>query len=71
MVAEKPVDLKQYGLDAPEARWKLFAGDKDLLHLLVGKADKSGRHFAKRETGEGVFAIDKELSGTLGGTGGK
>ena len=51
IVAEKPANLSEYGLDKPEFVWKLFAGDKELVSLLVGK--REGRLPPVRQTGEG------------------
>jgi hypothetical protein len=62
-VAEKPDDLKPYGLDKPEARWRLQYGDKDVLNLLIGSPDKEGaRRFAKLAAGDIVFLLDPRLS---------
>src|SRR5262245_37687329 len=41
IVAEKPADLKPYGLDKPD-RWRLYSGDKEVLNLLVGSKEKVG-----------------------------
>jgi hypothetical protein len=66
LVAEKPGDLKEYGLDQPEARWRLLAGDKEVLNLLVGKRDPAtGRNFAKRASADGVFFLSPDLSTKL------
>jgi hypothetical protein len=39
-VAEKPADLKVFGLDRPQARWHFLVGDKEVLSLLVGTYEK-------------------------------
>jgi hypothetical protein len=66
LVADKPADLKSYGLDAPEARWRFLAGDREVLHLLVGKRDAAtGRNYAKLATGDLVFCLSADLSNRL------
>jgi hypothetical protein len=39
-VAEKPADLKVYGLDPPQARWRFRLGGKDVLDLWIGSPEK-------------------------------
>ncbi|MFL5340065.1 MAG: DUF4340 domain-containing protein [Gemmataceae bacterium] len=59
-VAEKPdaAKLKEYGLEKPEATWHFYAGDKDVLGLLIGKADSTGqRHYAKLAGGDMIFLL--------------
>ncbi len=57
-VAEKPDDLKPYGLDKPAARWRFQADGKDALDLLIGKLDISGkRAYAKLGNGTLVFLL--------------
>ncbi len=59
MVAEKPSDLKPYGLDKPQLTWRFLSGTKEVLNLVVGGADKSGRrHYAKLGGGDVVFLLD-------------
>jgi hypothetical protein len=59
LVAEKPEDLKPYGLDRPEARWHFLSGTKEVLDLLVGGRDKGGRRcYAKLADGDVVFLLD-------------
>jgi hypothetical protein len=66
LVAEKPGDLKDYGLDQPEARWRLLAGDREVLNLLVGKRDPAtGRNFAKLAAGDVIFFLSADLSNRL------
>jgi hypothetical protein len=66
LVAERPADLKQYGLDKPEARWRFLAGDREVLNLLVGKRDEAtGRNYAKTAAGDLVFLLDPTLSHRL------
>jgi hypothetical protein len=63
LVAEKPKDLKPYGLDKPEADWTFYAGDKEVLHLVVGGKEKDGpRHYAKLAGGDVVFLLDAGTS---------
>jgi hypothetical protein len=40
-VAEKPSDLKAYGLEPAQARWHFRLNDKDVLELLVGSPEKA------------------------------
>jgi Domain of unknown function (DUF4340) len=59
MVAEKPTDLKPYGLDKPQAQWRFLSGTKEVLNLLIGSADKTGRRcYAKLAGGDVVFLLD-------------
>jgi hypothetical protein len=59
LVAEKPADLKPYGLDKPEAHWRFMSGAKEVLNLLVGGPDKGGhRRYAKLASGDVVFLLD-------------
>jgi hypothetical protein len=63
LVAEKPADLKPYGLDRPEARWRFQQGTKDVLNLLIGGRDKSGtRSYARLEGGDIVFVLGADLT---------
>ncbi len=65
LVAEKPsaAQLKQYGLDRPEARWRLRAGDQDVLDLAVGNREKGGpRCYARLAGRDLVFLLDPTLS---------
>src|SRR5262249_48693950 len=64
-VAEKPAagELAAFGLDRPEARWRVQAGDKDVLNLVVGKREKvGGRHYARLADRDEVFLLDAKLS---------
>ena len=66
LVAEKPKDVKPYGLDKPEAKWTLFAGEKEVLSLTVGKKEDNGpRAYAKVTTGDVVALLDEKLTGRL------
>jgi hypothetical protein len=65
LVAEKPAaaDLKKYGLNHPEAHWRLQSGDKEVLNLLIGDKEKKGsRCYAKLAKGDIVFLLDPRLS---------
>jgi hypothetical protein len=65
LVAEKPTadELKAYGLDKPEARWKLFAGDNEVLSLTIGAREKVGvRRYAQLGGKDIVFLLDPKLS---------
>jgi len=70
LVAEKPdADaLKKYGLDHPEAAWRVQSGDKELLSLLVGNpergvsAPRDRRRYARLAKGDLVFLLDPRLS---------
>ncbi|MBO0699478.1 MAG: DUF4340 domain-containing protein, partial [Zavarzinella sp.] len=73
IVADKPADLKQYGLDKPE-RWRLYSGDKEVLNLLVGSREKIGepgkqkdgfRAYAKLDKGNLVVLLDMSLTAKL------
>ncbi|HZT81502.1 MAG TPA: DUF4340 domain-containing protein, partial [Gemmataceae bacterium] len=64
IVADRPKDLKPYGLDKPEARWRFQSGDRDVLHLLIGGREKDGpRHYAKLADDGLVFLLDPSLTG--------
>lgn len=65
LVAEKPKDLKPYGLDEPEGEWIFRDGDRVVLHLLLGKADEGGRRYGKQAGKDVVFLLDKDLSKDL------
>jgi hypothetical protein len=65
LVAERPAaaDLKKYGLDRPEARWRLQSSDKEVLSLAVGKQEKDGpRRYARLAGRDLVFLLDPRLS---------
>ena len=66
LVAEKPADLKPFGLDAPRAKVKFQLNDKDVLSVLVGSNEKDGtRAHAMVEKGELVGLLDVGLTGKL------
>ena len=63
LVAEKPTDLKPFGLDKPEGRWHFFAGDKEVLILAIGAHDKDGKRCYARITGNDlVFLLKPALT---------
>ena len=63
LTAEKPGDLKPFGLVQPQAKWKLTAGDREVLSLLVGAKDKDGKRvYAKLEKGDLVALLDPILT---------
>lgn len=65
-VAERPVDSRKYGLDAPEARWRMIANDRDVLDLSVGvKEAHSDRRYAKLAGSDTVFLLDPAMSNRL------
>jgi hypothetical protein len=58
--------LKRYGLDKPEAIWRLYLGDKDVLRIAVGSTDEGGRRrYARLSTRNLVFVLDPQLSERL------
>jgi hypothetical protein len=71
LVAEKPADLKPFGLDAPQAKLTFQAGGADVLSLLIGGKEKikvagqekeGDRSYAKLASGDLVFLLDPKLS---------
>jgi hypothetical protein len=65
LVVEKPdADaLKTYGLDHPEASWRVQSGGKEVLNLLIGNKESKGeRCYAKLAKGKLVFLLDPRLS---------
>jgi Domain of unknown function (DUF4340) len=70
LIAEKPTDLKPFGLDAPDARWHFLLGDKELLGLAIGsfkknKHSEAPRCYAKLTNGDLVFLLDPGLTKKL------
>jgi hypothetical protein len=70
LVATQPADLKPFGLDKPEVRWRFFSGDKEVLALLVGASEKTkqgegSRFYAKLANGDLVGLLDPSLSKKL------
>lgn len=65
-VADRPADLRKYGLDAPEARWRFIANDRDVLKLAVGVKEANGdRRYAKLDGSDTVFLLDPAMSNRL------
>ncbi len=65
LVQEKPTpeDLKKYGLDKPEARWRALFGDREVLDLQIGSAEKdSPRRYARIAGKDLVFLLDPRLT---------
>ncbi|MGH9677062.1 MAG: DUF4340 domain-containing protein, partial [Candidatus Acidiferrum sp.] len=65
LVAEKPTaeQLKSFGLDKPEARWHVLAGDKELYQLVIGTREKNGpRIYARLADRDLLFLLDAKLS---------
>jgi hypothetical protein len=63
LVAEKPADLKPFGLDRPRVRWHFLTSDKQELGLLVGSLEKGGkRAYAMLEKGDLVFLLNERLT---------
>ncbi|QEL13579.1 DUF4340 domain-containing protein [Limnoglobus roseus] len=64
--ADKPKDLKPYGLDKPTVKWVLKNGDTEAMSLLVG-SKKDGRAFVKLEKGDLVGLLDPSLTAKVTG----
>jgi hypothetical protein len=69
LVAEK-ADDKPYGLDKPETRWRFLMGDKEVLALAVGAAERGmarnaseTRRYAKRAGSDLVFLLSPKMTG--------
>jgi hypothetical protein len=71
LVAEKPADLKPYGLERPTVTWRFQAAGKDVLELQVGKREKiqeggkeadGPRCFAKLAKGDLVVLLSPEMT---------
>lgn len=68
LVAEKPNDLKPFGLDRPQGQWQFFStdGNMEVLTLLVGGREKDGRRLhVKLANSDLVALLDEKLSGRL------
>jgi hypothetical protein len=65
LVADRPTDLKPYGLDRPQAQWRVTGG-KDVLTLQVGAQEKgkgaAARCYARLGNGGLVFLLSPELT---------
>lgn len=63
LVEEKPADFKRYGLAPPQARWRFYNGDKQVLALAVGapeagqKNPKEARAYATIAGSDLVFLL--------------
>ena len=67
LVADKPADLKAFGLDKPEIRWRAYSGEKEIMHLLVGKREPGktgddGRSYAKLAGSDMVFLLSPTVT---------
>ena len=70
LVAEKPRDLQSYGLERPDVHWKFQSGDKIVLDLLVGNAEKSKsakskdeeRRYAKLANSDLIFLLSPAVT---------
>ncbi len=71
IVADKGADLKKFGLESPVVQWKLKAGEREVLHLLLGAVETGKekapqpRHYAKLAKGDEVFLLPAKLSAKL------
>ncbi len=67
VVAEK-ADLKQFGLDRPQAHWTCSAGGKDVLTLLVGnpeagkEKESTPRRYGKLANNDAIFLLSAKQS---------
>lgn len=62
LVAEKPDDLKPFGLDKPTAELHFFQGDREVLNLLVGSRDAHGRVVVKSAAGDLVGELEPAIA---------
>jgi hypothetical protein len=65
LVKEKPtaLELQGFGLDKPEARWKLSLNDRVVMELLAGNREKNGpRVYARLADQDLVFLLDPKLT---------
>jgi hypothetical protein len=62
LVADKPADLKTYGLDKPAAKWIFQSAGKTVLELLLGKTAEPGKIYAKLAGSDLVFVLDQGLT---------
>jgi hypothetical protein len=66
LVADRvgPEGLRKYGLDKPEARWRLAVDKKEVLQLDIGNAEEhdSRRYARLAQRGDLVFLLDAKLS---------
>ncbi len=62
LIADKPADLKQYGLDKPTTKWVFQTAGKNGLELLLGKLADGGKVYAKLAGNDIVFLLDPNLT---------
>jgi hypothetical protein len=76
LVAERPADLKRYGLDRPTMRWRFQLNDKDAVNLLVGgheKLNENGKEkdgprcYAKLAANDLIFLLSPQLTAKVEG----
>jgi hypothetical protein len=70
LVADKPADLKPFGLDKPQAHWHFYSGEKEVLDLLVGSRAESKKGgdkgcYAKLAGGDLIFLLDSRLTAKI------
>jgi hypothetical protein len=68
LIAEKPADLKPYGIDRPVLRWRGYLGNQELLDLKVGTTEKVAqksrqpRSYANLGGSDLVFLLSPDMS---------
>jgi len=63
LVAEKPADVKPYGLDQPTARVRFLVGANEVFALVIGGKEKDGpRVYSRVDKGDVVALLDAGLS---------
>ena len=62
LVADKPTDLKAYGLDKPSEKWIFQSAGKNALELLIGKPAEGGKAYAKFAGSNLVFLLDPGIT---------
>ncbi|CAN5606640.1 hypothetical protein BH11PLA2_BH11PLA2_06380 [soil metagenome] len=66
LIADKPANLKEYGLDKPEEVWTFANGDMEVLKLSLGSRDKSGTKVYAKVNGSDIVALlDAPLTNRL------
>ncbi len=62
-VSEKPSNLREFGLDAPQTVWRCWSNGKELLHLQIGNRSRDGtRAYGKLAESDFVFLLDAKLT---------
>jgi hypothetical protein len=62
-VAEKPADLKPFGLDKPESVLRFMVGEKEILALSLGKKDSTDqRCYARMASSDVVFLLEPKIT---------